>query len=338
VGVLLLIGTRKGLSLIHGDDERRSFEVEGPLLSGWSINHAVLDPRDGCVYACANNWVYGGTVQRSDDLGKTWQRSEGLGLPEKSELKLASTWHLEPGHASEPGTLWLGGEPAVLFRSDDSGATWQPANQGTEACFLPEDRYPEVGQCVHKLLAHPGRPGRLWQQNHCGVYRSDDHGASWERLDGNGLPSGFGFGLALDPSDPDRAFVIPEEGAENRVTCDGRLGIYATADAGASWNLIVAEEPAWAAVLREGMSFDDEAVYAGTQSGHVYVLRHGEVVEAARHLPPIRALPVADLVLDEHGEVRSLVHVYVDGERVHDLTAPVGEKTRIRIVAAFAGG
>ena len=58
-------------------------------------------------------------------MGKTWERSEGLGLPEESGLKLASTWHLEPGHASEPGTLWLGGEPGVLFRSDDSGASWQ---------------------------------------------------------------------------------------------------------------------------------------------------------------------------------------------------------------------
>ena len=52
----------------------------------------------------------------------------------------------------------------------------------------------------------------------------------------------------------------------------------------------------------------------------------------------LRALPVADLVLDERGEVRSLVHVYVDGERAHDLAAPVGEKSRIRIVAAIAGG
>ena len=349
MGVVLLVGTRKGLFLVRGGDERRSFEVDGPLLAGWSINHAIVDPRDGSLYACANNWVYGGTVQRSSDMGKTWERSEGLGLPEESGLKLATTWHLEPGHPSEPGTLWLGGEPAVLFRSDDSGATWQvndavlghetreqwtpgagglithsitldpedpkrlwigisaagvfgtddaggswrPLNSGTEACFFPDNRYPEVGQCVHKLLAHPAKRDRLWQQNHCGVYRSDDGGSSWERLDGNGLPSGFGFGLALDPSDPDTAFVIPEYGAENRVTCDGRLGIYRTTDAGSTWELIVAEEPAWAAVLREGMSFDDEAVYAGTQSGHVYVLRHGEVVEAARHLPPVLSVEAA---------------------------------------------
>ena len=125
MGALLVVGTRKGLFLVRGDDERRSFEVEGPLLPGWQINHAIVDPRDGSLYACANSWVYGGTVQRSTDMGKTWQRSEGLGLPEESDLKLASTWHLEPGHASQPGTLWLGGEPAVLFRSDDHGSTWQ---------------------------------------------------------------------------------------------------------------------------------------------------------------------------------------------------------------------
>jgi hypothetical protein len=52
----------------------------------------------------------------------------------------------------------------------------------------------------------------------------------------------------------------------------------------------------------------------------------------------LRALPVSDLVLDESGAVRSLVHVYVDGERAHDLSAAVGEKSRIRIVAAIAGG
>ncbi len=52
----------------------------------------------------------------------------------------------------------------------------------------------------------------------------------------------------------------------------------------------------------------------------------------------LRALPVSDLVLDERGEVRPLVHVYVDGERAHDLEAEVGTQTRVRIVAAIAGG
>jgi photosystem II stability/assembly factor-like uncharacterized protein len=122
---------------------------------------------------------------------------------------------------------------------------------------------------------HPARPDRLWQQNHCGVYRSDDRGADWERLEGNGLPSGFGFPLALHPRDPDVAFVIPEEGAENRVTPDGRLGVYRTTNAGASWELLQDGLPqqAWASVMREGLAsdtLDPAGVYFGTTGGQVY--------------------------------------------------------------------
>ena len=356
MGVLILAGTRKGLFLLRSDDGRRSWQLEGPLLTGWSVYHAMLDPRDGVLYAAANNFVYGATVQRSNDLGKTWERAENLGLPEESGLSLAAAWHVEPGHESEPETLWLGGDPGVLFRTDDGGSswepvlgllehptrerwqpgaggmcchsiqldptdperlyvgisaagtfrtddggeTWTPANANVAADFLPEN-YPEVGQCVHKLLLHPARPDRLWQQNHCGVYRSDDRGDTWERLDGNGLPSAFGFGLALDPRDPDVAYVVPEEGAENRVTCNGRLGVYRTADGGASWELSSSglPEPAWLAVLREGMAFDrldPLGLYLGTQAGSIHVSPTGgaDWTEAARNLPPILSVEVGE--------------------------------------------
>jgi hypothetical protein len=61
-------------------------------------------------------------------------------------------------------------------------------------------------------------------------------------------------------------------------------------------------------------------------------------LEAATVGEALRALPVADLILDERGDVRPLVHVYLDGERAHDLDAPAGPKSRILIVAAIAGG
>ena len=352
MGVLTLVGTRKGLFLLRSDNARRDWEVEGPLLPGWSVFHAVLDRRDGTIYAAANNVVYGGTVQRSTDLGKTWQRSEEIRLPEESGLELGEVWHVEPGHESRPGTLWLGAAPGALFRTDDGaetwspvqglvghptrerwqpgaggmcchsiqldpgdadrlyvaisaagtfrtddgGETWTPLNAGVAADFMP-DPYPEVGQCVHKLLVHPARPERLWQQNHCGVYRSDDRGESWARLDGNGLPSSFGFPIALDPADPDVAYVIPEEGAENRVTSDGRLGVYKTTDAGGSWRLLEGGLPqrAWLTILREAMSFDDGGVYFGTQSGSLWATGDGgeSWVEAARDLPPVLSVEAA---------------------------------------------
>jgi photosystem II stability/assembly factor-like uncharacterized protein len=352
--VLILAATRKGLFLLRGDEGRREWRLEGPMLPGWEIYHAVLDPRDGVVYACTNSFAYGPTVHRSSDLGKTWERTESLGLPEDGELKLERTWHVEPGHEEEPNTLWLGGAPGVLFRSDDGGKTWEPnsgllehptrerwqpgaggmcchsiqldpgdrrriivgisaagvfrsedggeswapANKGTAADFMP-DKYPEVGQCVHKVLLHSERPGRLWQQNHCGVYRSDDYGESWERLDGNGLPSDFGFGLALHPRDPDTAFVVPEESAENRVTADGRLGVWRTRDGGSTWELAAdgLPERAWVAVLREGMAsdgLDPAGIYVGAQSGSIFVSpdEGGSWLEAARDLPPVLSVEV----------------------------------------------
>jgi photosystem II stability/assembly factor-like uncharacterized protein len=347
VAVVLPVGTRKGLFLLRGDDELRAWDLEGPLLTGWSVYHATIDPRDGALYACTNNWVYGGSFHRSSDLGQTWERTEELGLPEESGLKLAATWHVEPGRDGD--TLWLGGDPGVLFRSDDRGTswevnrgilehptrerwqpgaggmcthsiqtagdalyvgisaagafrsddggdTWTPINTNVAADFMPE-KYPEVGQCVHKLLVHPVRPERLWQQNHCGVYRSDNRGDTWERLDGNGLPSGFGFPLALDPDDPDVAYVIPEESAENRVTSDGRLGVYQTRDGGEGWELWSDGLPhrAWAAVMREGFAWDHKGVYFGTQSGSVWAASRvdGKWVEAAANLPPILSVEAA---------------------------------------------
>ena len=352
MSLAILVGTRKGLFVLRGDEGRRTWKLEEPLLPGWDVFHATT--HDGVVYAAANNFAYGATVQRSTDFGQTWERSEGLGLPEDSGLTLEKTWHVEPG---QDGTFWLGAAPGALFRSedageswapvqsilehptrdrwnpgaggmcthsiqidprdpktmyvgisaagvfrsDDGGESWTPANKGTAADFFPDNPFPEVGQCVHKLLVHPAQPDRLWQQNHCGVYRSDDRGENWERLEGNGLPSGFGFPIALHPRDADVALVVPEEGAENRVTSNGRLGVYKTTDGGRSWALSSNGLPelAWVAVLRECMSYDDLdpfGLYLGTQSGSVFVSpdEGEEWIEAASQLPPILSVEVGE--------------------------------------------
>ena len=52
----------------------------------------------------------------------------------------------------------------------------------------------------------------------------------------------------------------------------------------------------------------------------------------------LRARPAAALVMDARGVGRPLVHVYLDGERMEELDAPVGPSSKIRIVAAVAGG
>jgi photosystem II stability/assembly factor-like uncharacterized protein len=77
----------------------------------------------------------------------------------------------------------------------------------------------------------PLRPERLYMQFHGGVYRSDDAGRTWTSI-AQGLPSDFGFPLAIDPRDPDSAYVIPLNAAEDRIAAEGRLRVFETRDAG----------------------------------------------------------------------------------------------------------
>jgi photosystem II stability/assembly factor-like uncharacterized protein len=189
--------------------------------------------------------------------------------------------------------MYVGITSAGVFRTDDGGESWIPVNSNVVADFLA-DPHAEVGQCPHKLLLHPVGD-RLWQQNHFGVYRSDDHGDTWLRVDENGLPGGFGFPLMLDPNDPDMAFVIPETSFEYHYSPGGQLAVYRTLDGGETWQIMSEglPEQAWAAVLREASASDAESLYFGTQSGSFFALTEGDRwVEAVRHLPPILSVEV----------------------------------------------
>lgn len=162
------------------------------------------------------------------------------------------------------------------YRTDDGGETWSARNVGVRAQFLPPgNRYPEFGQCVHKIVSHPLHSNRMFLQNHWGLYRSDDGGDSWEDI-ANGVPSDFGFAMEIDHQDPDTAYIIPLESDEFRCTPEAKLRVYRTRDAGASWQALsegLPQENAFETVLRDGMSGDRRlpmGLYFGTRSGKLY--------------------------------------------------------------------
>lgn len=147
----------------------------------------------------------------------------------------------------------------------------------TKGAFLPE-RFPQFGQCVHKIVRHPDRPDRLFLQNHWGLYRSDDGADSWNDI-AHGLPSDFGFAMATHPHDPDCVYIVPMDSDEFRCTPEGRLRVYRTRSAGASWEPLtrgLPQQGAYETVLRDGMvtdSLDPVGVYFGTRSGKLYASR-----------------------------------------------------------------
>lgn len=237
------------------------------------------------------------------DRGETWHGVEAL-----NEHPTNTTWQPAGGGLAlhsivtdprDPLRMYCALSAGGVYRTDDGGATWHAVNRGTRADFLPQT-YPEAGQCVHKLVLHPARPDRLYQQSHCGVYRSDDRGENWTEIT-EGLPSDFGYALAVNPADPDVAYVVPEESSHMRTTVDGRLCVYRTRDAGASWEPLsggLPQEHAYVSILREGLAadpLDPCGLYVGTSSGHLFASRdggdHWELI--AGYLPRILSVTAA---------------------------------------------
>jgi hypothetical protein len=199
----------------------------------------------------------------------------------------------------EPDRLALGISAAGVWLTDDGGATWRRGNEGIVARYLPDDPPDdEVALCVHRLQRSARRPERIFMQFHGGVYRSDDAGETWNDI-AAGLPSDFGFPLAVDPADPDSAYVIPLVADIDRVTPDGRVRVYETRDAGASWTPRgdgLPPEHAYLTVLRGAMDQLGEGasleLYFGATSGAVFGSGDAGAswFDVAAHLPPVHSV------------------------------------------------
>jgi photosystem II stability/assembly factor-like uncharacterized protein len=367
--VVLLVATRKGAWLYHGDAARRTWRADGPHFLGHVVSHVMLDPRDRrTLLAAAKTGHLGPTVFRSDDLGRHWKEAVRPPAFAKSEHGRAvdHTFWLTPGHAGEPGVWYAGTSPQGLFRSDDGGLTWEPFSpinddphyrkwMGTVQDGTPDGPklhsiivdprdpahlyFAMSGGGVHEsrdggrsfaplvkglavvegfdaadLTFHdphclrlcPSNPDRLYQQNHCGIYRIDRPCDEWVRIGGT-MPQqvgDIGFPLAVHPRDADTAWVFPMDGSSvwPRTSPGGMPAVYGTRDAGTSWQRLdvgLPREQAWWTVKRQAMTADARdpvGLYFGTTSGELWTSRdEGQRWRCiARHLPEIYAVEAAE--------------------------------------------
>jgi len=279
-------------SVTHGHFGPRVFVADDPT-GEWEQTDGPTLPEDAEA-SIERIWVitpgeeegqlYAGVAPaalfESRDGGMTWELNRAMWdqptrpdwAPGAGGLALHSicTW---PG---DPERLAIGISAVGVWLSEDAGATWSHGNKGLVARYLPEDA-PEdtIDLCVHNMHRAPLRPERLFMQFHGGVYRSDDAGASWISI-AEGLPSDFGFPLVIDPSDPDAAYVIPLNADVDRVSAEGRLRVFETRDAGATWIGRVSGLPqtdAYLTILRQAFGRDDRdpmGLWFGATSGEVF--------------------------------------------------------------------
>jgi hypothetical protein len=242
---------------------------------------------------------------RSGDGGDTWQHVEGLtNHPTRPEWQPGNgglILHSIVPHPTDGDRLWVGISAVGAFETRDGGAAWDTRNRGVRADFNPENQYPDFGQCVHKLVMAADGGEHLYQQNHCGVYRSSDGGRQWEEITA-GLPSEFGFPMAAHPRDPLTAWTIPLTAPElGRYMPDASAAVWRTHDGGGSWIRSgdgLPQRDAYVGVLREAMAvdrLDPVGVYFGTSTGQLYASADEGVSWRliAANLPPIWSVETA---------------------------------------------
>ena len=263
-----------------------------------------------------NVWYAGTSPQglfRSDDGGDTWEPFSMINDDPQYRAWMGSVQDGTPDGPKlhsiivdprDPAHLYFAMSGGGIHETRDRGRSYTPLVQGMEV-VEGFDAANIAFHDPHCVRLCPSNPDRLYQQNHCGIYRLDRPSQQWTRI-GKNMPKrvgDIGFPLVVHPRDADTAWVFPMDGANvwPRTSPEGKPSVYVTRNGGKRWQRLDAGLPksqAWWTVKRQAMAADTYqtiGLYFGTTSGELWMSRNegNRWSCIARHLPEIYAVETA---------------------------------------------
>ncbi|MEJ6402484.1 WD40/YVTN/BNR-like repeat-containing protein [Yoonia sp. 2307UL14-13] len=301
-------------------DDWAASDPDFAAMIGWTDTPPPFDEEFSQIWSLNHNHgtLYAGTkpanLLASHDNGSTWEKLDAL-----TNHPSAGTWnpgaagltlHTIVGDPANKDKLWIGISAAGVFATEDGGQSWERRNRMSNAESCVHDHHDDpvaakggdTGHCVHNMMRAPGNGDRLYQQNHQGVWRSNDGGRSWDDIN-NGLPSNFGFPIRVHPHDPDTIWTIPLNGdSAGRYPPDAAAAVWRSRNAGDTWEALrdgLPQQACYFTVLRQAMAGDSQhqaGIYFGTNSGSIFASTdegdHWE--EIVRHLPTVLAVEIVE--------------------------------------------
>jgi photosystem II stability/assembly factor-like uncharacterized protein len=173
----------------------------------------------------------------------------------------------------DPKRMLVAVSSAGVLETSDGGRSWSSRNRGMRNDYMPNPEA-EWGHDPHFVTLCPASPDRLWQQNHCGVFTSDDGARSWKRVSKPEEAVHFGFPIVADERDPLTAWVVPLKADDERMTIEGGLFVARTRDGGASWETFregLPQHDTYDVIYRHALDASGDSLCFGTTTGNVYV-------------------------------------------------------------------
>lgn len=237
------------------------------------------------------------TLFYSDDVGETWNLCEGIYKVPGRDKWFGGATDAHCLHAlmidpNDDDHIIVGISVAGMLETRDGGKSWKYINKGMRAEFLPEPES-DVGQDPHMAVMAPSNSNVLWQQNHCGIFKSEDMGQNWINLSkAKGLKTAFGWGVAVDEKDENIAYTVPAFSDENRTPYKKKLFVQMTKNGGKSWTVLdkgLPKDNCYDIVYRHALALKDKTLAFGSTTGNFYYsFNRGQSFKKADwHLPPI---------------------------------------------------